>query len=99
MNEMFEKLTGMVGLSDQIIATDLLNAAKAEIKMYALAITETHTPDVRKTFIDHLESAIENHQKITKYMITKGYYHPYNTDWQNDVDMKAVNTALGLAGK
>jgi similar to spore coat protein len=43
MNEMVKKLIGMGAFSDQVIASDMLQSAKAGIKSYALVITETAT--------------------------------------------------------
>lgn len=96
MNGFIEKLTGMAPLSDQVIATDLLIAAKSGIKSYALAITETATPEVRNLLKQQLEEAITLHEQISTYMINKGYYHPYDTEKQAQMDLNTAETALNL---
>ncbi|WP_078551521.1 spore coat protein [Bacillus alkalicellulosilyticus] len=97
MNTLMEKVTGLAPMTDQVIATDMLIAAKSGIKNYAFAITESATPEVRQTLSRHLEEAIEFHQQISKYMIEKGYYMPHDTKAQNQIDMKTAETALQLA--
>jgi similar to spore coat protein len=95
--QFIEKMTGMAPLTDQVIATDILMAAKSEIKNYALAITETATPEVRNTLKQHLEDAIEFHKQISAYMIDKEFYNPHDTSKQLQVDMKTSETALTIA--
>lgn len=81
-------------LNDQMIATDFLISAKNAIKSYAMAITESATPEVRNTLKQHLSDAIELHEQISQYMINKGYYHPTNVQEQLRVDMQAAQQAL-----
>ena len=99
MNQFVEKLTGMAPLTDQVIATDMLIAAKTGIKNYAYAITEAATEDVRNTLIHHLEDAIGFHQQITNYMVEKGYYNPQDTLKQMQVDLNTAETALKLSNQ
>ena len=98
MNTIVENLTGMNVLTDQIIASDLLFTAKSGIKNYALALTETASPDVRTILRKHLDDAIETHEKITNYMINKGWYHAFNIDEQIRLDLNNAETALNLPG-
>lgn len=81
-------------LNDQMIATDFLIGAKNAIKSYAMAITESATPEVRSTLKQHLNDAIELHEQISQYMINKGYYHPANVQEQLRIDMQAARQAL-----
>ncbi|OIJ15239.1 spore coat protein [Anaerobacillus arseniciselenatis] len=97
MNQIVQNLTGMGPLTDQVIATDLLIAAKSGIKNYSVAITEASTPEVRATLQQHLDDAINLHEQITNYMISKGYYHPNNVQEQISVDQLAAQTALNLS--
>ncbi|MCM3342658.1 spore coat protein [Paenibacillus sp. MER TA 81-3] len=96
MNPIVQNLTGMSTLSDQVIATDMLLASKSGIKDLAVAITESATPDVRTVLKSHLDTAITCHEKLTNYMMNKGYYHPYNVNEQLQIDMQSANAALGL---
>jgi similar to spore coat protein len=96
MTGMIQNMAGMGGMTDQVIATDLLLSAKSGIKNYALALTETTTPEVREALKGQLDSAIESHDQITRYMVSKGFYHPGNMSEQLAVDMQATQTALSL---
>ena len=96
MNQMIQNMTGMGAMTDQVIATDFLLAAKTGVKNLALAITETSTPEVRVTLKQYLNDAIETHEQISKYMIDKGYYHPNNLSEQLNVDLTAAQAALNL---
>lgn len=96
MNAILEGITGMDKMNDQVIATDFLIAAKAGIKNYSIALSETASPQVRDVLRRHLDDAINMHEKITNYMMENGYYHAYNPQEQFRVDMKAADTALNL---
>lgn len=96
MNTLIESLTGMDKMSDQVIATDLLIAAKTGVRNYAVALTESTSPQVTETLRRQLENAIEHHEIITNYMMKNGYYHAYNPQEQFKVDMKVTDTALNL---
>lgn len=96
MNTIMEHLTGMNTLTDQVIAMDMLTAAKTGIKMYALAATEAASPDMRTVFEKHLFESIETHAMITDYMVQRGFYHPYNVPEQLQLDQTNLQTALNL---
>jgi similar to spore coat protein len=96
MNAIIEKLIGMDKMSDQVIATDFLVSIKSGIQNYAVAITETTTPQLRATLIKHLNDLITTHEAISKYMMDKGYYHAYDMQEQYKIDMKVTDTALSL---
>jgi similar to spore coat protein len=96
MNEFFQNLVGLGDITDQVIASDLLISAKSGIKNYAFAITETATPEVREALLQQLNAAIDQHGKISDYMITNGYYHPHNVREQLTVDHQTSETALNI---
>ncbi|PLT34121.1 spore coat protein [Bacillus sp. V5-8f] len=96
MNEIIQNMTGMGDMSDQVIATDLLIAAKSAVKMYSFAVTEAATPELRTTLHSQLNNAINMHEQVTDYMIAKGYYHPYNFNEQIKIDLTTSQTALNL---
>jgi similar to spore coat protein len=96
MNTVLEHLTGMQTMTDQVIASDLLISAKTGIKTYALAVTESVTPEIKTVLRKQLEEAVLMHEQITNYMMQKGFYHPYNVNEQIQVDMNNVQTALNL---
>jgi len=99
MNHMLQNIMGLGGMTDQVIATDFLISVKASIKDYSAAITETATPELRATLREHLRAAIDTHEKMTNYMIEKGYYHPHLLSEQLNIDLTASDTALNLAEK
>lgn len=98
MNTFIERLMGVDTLTDQIVAMDLLMSAKTGIKLYAVAATESATPELRATFERHLFEAIEMHAKMTEYAMERGFYHPYDEQEQFRLERTNVTTALGLPG-
>lgn len=83
-------------MTEQVIATDFLLLAKSGVRNYAIALSETTTPEVRKVLRRHLDAAIQTHEATIKYMMDKGYYHVHDPKEQLIVDMDAANTALSL---
>lgn len=99
MNQLMQNMMGMGGMTDQVIATDFLISIKSGIRNYAVAITEAATPELREALREQLRAAIGTHEKITNYMVAKGYYHPHHMADQLQVDLTASKTALNLADK
>ncbi len=97
MTNFLQNMAGMGGMTDQVIATDFLISAKSGVINTAMAVTEAATPELRATLREQLSSAIDTHEKISNYMISKGYYHPHNLSEQLQVDIGATQTALNLA--
>ncbi len=89
---------GMPNLADSAIAMDFLMTVKTGVRTYALAITETADPELRKALSRQLEKAIDLHSEITDLMINKGWFHPYNLKEQYPIDLKAAETAVKIAG-
>ena len=99
MNQFLQNMTGMGGMTDQVIATDFLISAKSGVRNYAAAITEAATPKLRTALRVQLRAAIATHETISNYMVANGYYHPHELSEQLQVDLTAANTALNLAQK
>ena len=59
-------------------------------------MAETASPEVRDALRRQFDVAVGTHEKITNYMMDKGYYHAYNPQEQIRVDMKAADTVMGL---
>jgi similar to spore coat protein len=97
MNPIVENLTGLNTLTDHVIATDLLIAAKTGMKSCVVALSESATPEVRTFLRGQLEESIVLHEKITSYMMNKGWYHPYNANEQIKLDLQSSQTALNLS--
>ncbi|MCJ8009038.1 spore coat protein [Lederbergia wuyishanensis] len=96
MNPIIEKLTGMDALTDQVVAMDLLIAAKSGVRNYAMAVTEAGTPEIKEILTRHLEEALDMHEQITNYMVENGWYHAWNTNEQLKMNLNNINTALNL---
>jgi similar to spore coat protein len=96
MNRLVENLTGLNVMTDQVISLDLNMAAKTGIKMYAVAATESATPEVKSTLIRHLNESVDMQERITAYLMQRGFYHPYNMVEQIQLDRTNVQTALNL---
>ncbi|MCX8130958.1 MAG: spore coat protein [Clostridia bacterium] len=96
MTNMIQNMAGMGNMTEQVIATDFLLASKTAIKSYAMALSETASPQVRDVLRRQLDVAIGTHERITNYMMDKGYYHAYNPQEQIRVDMKAADNVLNM---
>ncbi|MFB1098082.1 MULTISPECIES: spore coat protein [Bacillaceae] len=96
MNPIIENLTGMDALSDQVVAMDLLIAAKSGVRNYAMAVTESGTPEIKEILTRHLIEAIDMHESISAYMEEKGWYHAWDTNEQINIDLNNIDTALKL---
>ena len=66
------------------------------IKNYAAALSETASPQVRMVLKRQLDDAVDLHEKITNYMLDKGYYYAYDPQSQMKADMKATDKVLEL---
>ncbi|WP_034756413.1 spore coat protein [Rossellomorea vietnamensis] len=96
MNFIAENLTGMKALTDQVVATDFLIAAKSGVRNYAMAITETGSPEIKEVLTKHLEEALDLHEQISNFMVERGWYHAIDTNEQLDLNLQNIDTALKL---
>lgn len=96
MISLLQNLAGMGSMTEQVIATDFLLAAKAGVRNYSAAITEVTSPEVREVLRRHLHTAIATHERILNYMMKNGYYHTYDPSEQMLVDMKTSDTVLDM---
>ena len=63
-----QNLAGLGDMTEQVIASDFLISIKSTIQNYAIAISETTTPEVREVLGRHLNAAIDTHEKILSFM-------------------------------
>lgn len=91
-----QSLAGMGDMTEQVIATDFLLASKSTVRNYAIAISEATSPEVRTVLRRHLDTAINTHESILKYMMDRGYYYVHNPQEQIHLDMQTADTALNL---
>lgn len=96
MNTTMKNTTGMNAMTDQVVAADLLIAAKSGIKNYTAALSEAATPEVRNVLCDQLSKAVNLHEQIFNYMKDNGYYNAYDPDQQIQMDIQNADNALNL---
>jgi spore coat protein F len=77
-------------------SAQLLGFAKTAVRNYAIAITETATPQLRDTFHKHLNACIGLHAKVFNFMLERGYYPSYHLEQLLANDVKNAHTALSL---
>lgn len=91
-----DKLKAAGKMRDELIATELLVSAKATVRTYAVALTETASPQVREILKKQLNEAIDNHAKIANYMIKNDMYYAYDVDKQLEHDKEKLDKSLEL---
>lgn len=89
-------IANMAGLDDQIITTDFLVSLKSLIQNYCVAITEVTSAELRTTLKNQLNAAINTHEKISDYMMNKGYYHAFDIQEQKNEILEVSRVALEL---
>jgi similar to spore coat protein len=96
MANLIQNMAGMGNMTEQVIATDFLIASKSAIKNYAAALAESTTPEVTNTLKNQLNDAINTREKITNYMMNKGYYNAFDPEQQFAMDRVASDTVMSL---
>ncbi|SES67088.1 spore coat protein F [Oceanobacillus limi] len=86
----------MKDLDKGFYAGDLLALAKTSVRNYAIAITETATPEVRETLAKHLQKAIRTHANVFNFMYQNGLYPAYDMKKLLENDMNLANKALKM---
>jgi len=89
-------IANMAGLNDQIITTDFVISLKSTIQNYCVAITEVTSAELRTTLKNQLNAAIDTHEKISDYMMNKGFYHAYDKEEQKNEILEISRLALEL---
>ncbi|KMY45301.1 hypothetical protein AC622_14615 [Bacillus sp. FJAT-27916] len=77
-------------------AGSILIQVKTLIRSYAIAITETATPVLRRTLVNQLNGLIDLHAQIFHYMSKKGLYHAFDMQKLIDSDIKNANKAIDM---
>jgi similar to spore coat protein len=96
MAGIIQNMAGMADMTEQVIATDLLISSKTAIKNYAAALAETTTPEVKSTLRRQLDDTINAHERISTYMMNKGYYNAYEPQAQMSMDREASDTVINM---
>ncbi|SEN24803.1 spore coat protein F [Mesobacillus persicus] len=77
-------------------AGDLLAFSKASVRNYAIAITETATPELRKVLTDQLNRGIKLHERVFRYMYKHGLYPSYDLGQLLTNDVNLAQKALSM---
>lgn len=94
--EILDKLKTAGKMRDEVIATDFLVTAKSAVRTYAVAITETASPEVREVLKKQLNEAIDTHAKIADFMIKNEMYHAYDINEQLSHDKEKVQNIMDI---
>lgn len=96
MNTLIERFVGLDKLTDEVIAMDFLITAKSGVRNYAMAVTECASPETRAVLTNQLDQALDLFERISCYMVQKGWYHPHNVQEQIQLDLQNMETALNI---
>jgi spore coat protein F len=77
-------------------AGNLLGLAKNMVRNYAIAITETATPQLRDVLTKQINIAIQLHANVYRYMYERSYYPSYNLEQLLANDIKNAQLAMSL---
>ncbi|MFC4320420.1 spore coat protein [Litchfieldia salsa] len=77
-------------------AGDLLGFLKASVRNYAIAITETATPELKAVLIKQLQRAIKGHTQVFNYMYQRGMYPAYDLGQLLNNDVMLAKQALSM---
>ncbi len=77
-------------------AGNILIPVKTLIRTYAIAITETATPVLRRTLVNQLNGMIDLHAQIFSFMSKNGLYPAYDMKKLIDNDVKNANKAIDM---
>ncbi|KKI90121.1 spore gernimation protein GerQ [Bacillus sp. SA1-12] len=88
----------MPEMADSGIALEFLLSVKTGIHTYAMAITETASPELRKTLYRQMEQSIDLHAELSDLMLNKGWLYPNDVGKQVELDLKSADNAVIIAG-
>jgi similar to spore coat protein len=91
-----ENAEGMRQMADSSFALDFLLTVKNGVRNYAVAITETTNPELRRTLTNQLEVALDLHDELSELMIKHGWLLPYDIKEQQELDIKAADMAVWI---
>lgn len=83
-------------LEDGFYAGDLLAAAKTSVRNYAIAITETATPELREVLLKQLNGAVRWHEQVYNYMARRGLYPSYDLGKLLQGDVFRAQNAISM---
>jgi spore coat protein F len=78
------------------LAGDLLAFTKSGVRNYAVAITETATPQLRTVLTKQLNVMIKAHERIFRFMYKNGLYPSYNLKDILENDVMLAHKAISM---
>jgi spore coat protein CotF len=69
-------------ISDEVIATNMISAAKGSANAYLNAALTSPTPELRAMYASSLNQVLIGHSAITELAINRGWEQPYNPPTQ-----------------
>jgi similar to spore coat protein len=97
MDVMRQMMAGGGQMNEDIIAAEMLLAAKTGVSTTALALTEASTPEVRDMLRRQLNECIDHHEKVYNYMESKGLYNAKDFSKQVQVDQQAAQQVMQMS--
>lgn len=99
MNDYLDPINavGMPEKIDSVLALDLVLTAKEAIRNYAVAITETASPELRTTLHNQMEALIDFQTEAIELLMVKKWFHPYELKEQQKLDGIAAQNAMEIA--
>jgi len=91
-----ENAEGMRQMADSSFALDFLLSIKNGVRNYAVAITETTNPDLRRILTKQMEVALDLHDEVSRLMMKHGWLLPYDPKEQQELDKKAAEMAMWI---
>ncbi|MFC3420094.1 spore coat protein [Salinicoccus hispanicus] len=85
--------------TDELIATELLVSSKATVRAYAVALTETVNPEIRDMLKRQMTQALNQHARITDYMVANGMHHPFDLEKQAKKHKKKLKKTRKILAK
>lgn len=84
----------MTDINDEVIADNMLAAAKGTANAYLNATIASTTPELRAMFGSSLNQVVTGHTALMDLAIKKGWERPYNSPSQQltEVYHKSLNT-------
>lgn len=78
-------------INDEVIAGNMLSAAKGGADAYLNATMTTATPELRTLYASNLNQMVAGHSALTELTVNKGWANPYTSPTQQLSE--AVNKA------
>ncbi len=91
------RFSNLIEFANQSAALEFLLTVKGTVRNTAAALTECTTPDVRMLVRKQLFQALDMHERVSDFMMKKGWFHPYNLGEQFGVDIESAKMTANIA--